>query len=43
MESNDLRIINLLKSPKSKEKIKKRYTKLNQTKKVVVTSGYFDP
>jgi cytidyltransferase-like protein len=38
-----LRIIDLLKHPHKKEENEKRYSELKKQKKVVATSGYFDP
>ena len=39
----DTRIIDLLKYPHKKEEHEKRYSELKKQKKIVVTSGYFDP
>jgi cytidyltransferase-like protein len=36
-------IINLLKEPEKAEETRKRYEELKKNKKIVMTSGYFDP
>ena len=43
MKNDTHLIINLLKQPEKVDDITKRYEEMKKKKKIVVTSGYFDP